>query len=66
MSPTSDAALVDEVAKVFKLACREKDWEVAEFLLRALEAIAERDGDDALLESAYGQLLELCPDRAFH
>lgn len=66
MSATTDAALADQVARVFKLACREKDWEVAEFLLRALEAIAEREGDDALLESAYGQLLALCPDRACH
>ena len=40
MSATTGTALVDEVSKVLKLACREKDWEVAEFLLRALEAIA--------------------------
>ena len=66
MTATTDTALVDQVAKVFRLACRKQDWEVAEFLLRALEAIAEREGDDALLESAYGQLLELCPGRARH
>lgn len=66
MTTTTLVALVDEVSKVFKLACLEKDWAVAEFLLQALEAIADRDGDAELLESAYGELLELRPDRGCH
>lgn len=65
ITTTTDAALVDEVSKVFKLACLEKDWEVAEFLLQALEAIAGRDGDAELLESSYGELLPL-PSRGCH
>lgn len=66
MTATTHATLVDEVSKAFKSACLAKDWEVAEYLLQALEAMAERDGDDELLESAYGELLELRPDRGLH
>ncbi len=33
MTTTTDAALVDEVSKVFVLACLEKDLDVAELLL---------------------------------
>lgn len=66
MTATTDASLVDQVSKAFKLACLKKDWEVAEFLLQALEAIAARDGNDGLVESAYGELLEHRPDRGLH
>lgn len=44
--------LQHDIARVFRRACRERDWVVAEFLLQALEAIAEREGDDALLDAA--------------
>lgn len=66
MNSTTDAALVDQVAKVFKLACAEKNWEVAEFLFQALEAIANREGDDGPLEFAYEELLEQLPGRGMH
>lgn len=62
----TNAALGGQVSKVFKRACREHDWEVAEFLLQALEAIASREGDDDRVESAYGELLEQLPGRGFH
>lgn len=66
MTTTADAALVDEVSKVFKLACLEKDWEVAEFLFQALEAIANREGTDGPVEFAYDELLEHLPGRGLH
>ena len=66
MTAMTKAALVDQVSKVFKLACRENDWEVAEFLLQALEAIAGREGNDDPVESAVGELLEHLPGRGVH
>ena len=66
MTTTTDAVLVDEISRVFKLACLEKDWDVAEFLLQALEAIADREGDDELVESAYSEFLEHRPDGGYH
>lgn len=54
---TTDAALVDQVAKVFKLACQEQDWELAEFLFQALEAIANREGNDDPVKFAYDELI---------
>jgi len=62
MTAITDDALVDQAVKVFKLACLEKDWDVAKFFLHALEAIADREGDDGLVKSAYGELLEQRPD----
>lgn len=58
MTATADAALVNQVAKVFKLAFREQDWEVAEFLFQALEAIASRECNDVPVKFAYDELLE--------
>ena len=66
MSATTDAALADQVARVFKLACAEKDWEVAEFLFQALEAIANREEDNGPVKFAYDELLEHFPDRGCH
>lgn len=45
-------SLQEEVARVFRRACRERDWEVAEFLLQALEAIAARECDESVLDAA--------------
>lgn len=59
-------SLEDEVSKAFKRACRERDWEVAEFLFQALEAIAEREGDEGRMESAFSELLEHLPVRDLH
>lgn len=66
MSATTETALVDEVSKVFKLACREKDWEVAEFLFQSLEAIARREGNGDVEELAYAELLEHLARRGLH
>lgn len=60
-------SLEDEVALAFRRACAERDWLVAEFLFQALEAIAERDGNEGRLEAAYGELVEqLRAGRAAH
>lgn len=37
------ATLADDVTAAFERACREKDWQTAEFLLQALEALSDRD-----------------------
>ena len=63
MTATTEPALADQVAKVFKLACAKKDWELAEFLFQALQAIANREGNDAPVELAYDELLEHLPER---
>lgn len=44
--------LEHDIARAFRRACREREWEVAEFLLQALEAIAAREGDDTVLDAA--------------
>ena len=62
----TSAALVVQTAKAFKRACREHDWEVAEFLLQALEAIARREPNDTTMESTFGDLLEHLPGRGVH
>lgn len=59
-------SLEDDVSKAFKRACHERDWEVAEFLFQALEAIAKREGDEHRIESAFGELLEHLPRRDVH
>lgn len=50
--------LEDDIAAAFSRACREHDWECAEFLFQALEAIAKREGDDSRTRQAYHELLE--------
>ncbi|WP_230960682.1 hypothetical protein [Burkholderia stagnalis] len=45
--------LEDEILAVFERACCEGDFEVAEHLLRALEAIAFRQRDEQQLDCAY-------------
>jgi len=49
------SALRGNQHKLFKRACRERDWLVAEYLMQALEALAKREGrrthaDAALLD----------------
>lgn len=50
--------LEDDISAAFTRACSERDWEIAEFLFQALEAIAEREGDASRVESAYGELVK--------
>lgn len=59
-------SLEDDVAWAFKRACRERDWEVAEFLFQALEAIAEREGDEGRMSSVLVELLKELPFRDLH
>ena len=51
-------SLDDEIAAVFARACDERDWEAAEYLLQALEAIARRESDDSRVERALQRLVE--------
>ncbi len=56
-------SLEDDVLVVFERACREEDLAVAEHLLRALEAIAQRDGDQDSLQRAFRLLARTLPQR---
>ena len=47
------STLQDDVRMAFERACSEKDFEVAEYLLRTLEAIARREANDSSLDRAY-------------
>jgi hypothetical protein len=49
--------LRDDVQTAFERACAEKDFEVAEHLLLALEAIASREKNKASLDMAYWVLV---------
>jgi hypothetical protein len=49
----TDSTLRDDVQTAFERACSEQDFEVAEYLLRTLEAIARRDADDSSLDRPY-------------
>ena len=50
--------LQDDISAAFTRACQERDWEVAEFLFQALEAIAGRDSDEVRLNRACGELVQ--------
>lgn len=51
-------SLEDDISAAFTRACRERDWDIAEFLFQALQAIAEREGDESRVECAFGDLVE--------
>lgn len=59
-------SLQDEIARAFGRACRERDWDVAEFLLQALEAIAERERDESKVDSALLEALHALTRRDVH
>ncbi len=50
--------LEGDVSRAFERACQERDWEVAEYLLQALEAIAKRDGDEPRVDAALNVLVQ--------
>ncbi len=58
--------LDDDVLAVFERACQEKDWPVAEHLLRALETLARREGADDHVESAYLELVRALGSQRCH
>lgn len=60
------SSLEEEVSKLFRRACRERDWDVAEHLFQALEAIASREGNDEPVEAALVELLEHLPRPDLH
>lgn len=49
--------LHDDVRMAFERACAERDFDVAEYLLRTLEAIARREANDSSLDRAYRVLV---------
>lgn len=53
---TKTTSLEEDVVTLFDRAYREQDLQVAEYLLQALEAMAERSGDDKQVEAAYLRL----------
>lgn len=53
-------ALHEDVFAVFERACREREFEVAEHLLTALEVIARRRGDEEHLALAYLVFANAC------
>ena len=52
-------SLGDEILAAFTRACDERNFHVAEHLLRALEAMTDRDESEEQLKSAYLQVA--CP-----
>lgn len=66
MTASTKASLEEQISQVIKVACREKDWEVAEFLLQALEAIADRENNHDPVEAAYIEILESFPGKSLH
>lgn len=51
---------------VFRQACGEQDWAVAELLLQALEAIAAREGREEGPAAAYSEMATQFGDRGVH
>ena len=49
--------LEDDISAAFSRACCERDWLVAEFLFQALEAIAQREGEEVRVDAALDELL---------
>ena len=58
--------LDDDVLTVFERACQEKNWPVAEHLMRALETLARREGADEHVESAYLELVRTLGSKSCH
>ena len=56
-------SLQEDIARAFRRACRERDWEVAEFLLQALEVVAAREGDESVLDAALLESLHALTSR---
>lgn len=58
--------LADDLATVFTRACAERDLEVAEFLMQALELVAARDGDNKKVECALLYLADTIQGQRSH
>ena len=58
--------LGDDVLAAFERACEEGDLQVAEHLLRALEAMAGRTEGEERVERAYLQVAYSLESRSFH
>ncbi|AOJ58534.1 hypothetical protein [Burkholderia thailandensis] len=58
---TTQSTLCDDVQTVFERACSEKNFEVAECLLSALETMASRDKNHSplFLDRAYRALIRI-------
>lgn len=58
--------LGDDVLTVFERACQEKEWQVAEHLLRALETLSVCEGADDHVENAYLELVRTLGGKPCH
>jgi len=58
--------LIADISAAFERACLERDFEVAEYLFQALEAIAHRDHDDSALQHALDVLIHALPHDTKH
>jgi hypothetical protein len=59
--PGEQSTLEDDVAAAFARACSEQDFVLAEYLLQALEAIANREGQEERLGIAFLHLVHAMP-----
>lgn len=56
-------SLSDDLLTIFKRACRENEFEVADHLLTALEVIASEQADRHQLDAAYLTFITCCDRR---
>ncbi|MEA2118773.1 hypothetical protein [Halovibrio sp. HP20-50] len=54
-------SLYEEVFATYERACRDEDFEVADHLFQTLEAIAQREGEEAWLQRAYAVFIRSVP-----
>lgn len=59
----AQSQLEDDILRAFQRACHERDWEIAEYLFQALEAIANRDGHELRLDAALDVLVQEWADQ---
>src|SRR5437899_10578460 len=57
---TATQALTDDVLAVFRLACEQEQYVVADLLLSALEAMAGQGQDSGQLDAAYLVVANCC------
>jgi len=59
-------SLQEELLVLFERACREREFELADLLLTALEGIARQGGDDEQLALAYLIFAKACGSLEAH
>lgn len=66
MTRTFNMTLAQEIARLYVHSCKERELEVAELLLQALEALARRGRDDSMLDAAILQSLQALAANDMH